>query len=119
MYKEDTEITNLISASNFDVSFSAIFMFEVMISKVHNLPVVKWATYLPDPVIGVINYNPWDLSSNLPLMHPFPNWLGKVGHFHITNRMLINSAANMIKILFYDILYPERRFTTQETKMAH
>jgi len=89
-----------------------------MISKVHNLPVVKWATYLPDPILTLINYNPWDLSSNLPVLHPFPNWLGKVGHFHITSRLLINHVVAIISALLDHVAYPIYRFTTPETRMA-
>jgi len=93
-------------------------MFEVLISKIHNLPVVKWASYLPDPVLTLVNCNPWDMSSNLPVFHPLPTLLGKVGHFHITSRAIINNVGVMANFMFNHVFYPNSRFVTAETKQA-
>ena len=54
------------------------------------LPILKWGTYLPDPVFSVINYSPWvGFSTTLPLIHPSATFLHYTGHFYVLNKFII------------------------------
>ena len=119
LYKKDEDTAQLIENSNFDGAVSAMIPFEVIILKAYNLPVLKWGSYLPDPVMIVFNLNPWDLSSNLPLIHPFPNMMHSLGHFHLLNRAWINNIAMALDLMFNHVAYSSRKFTTPIAKQAY
>lgn len=111
--KDDEEIVSLLKSSNLEAGFCIMFHFEVIILKRFGLPIVKWGSYLPDPLISVFNNHPWDLSTNLPLAHPNPTFLHKYGHDFILNRILINALGNVINILFNHIAFPKSIYTSQ------
>lgn len=79
---------------------------------------VKWSAFLPDPPIMVLNNQPWDTSSNLPLVVPFPNYLHDYGFDSLVSRAIINQVGNMMQFVFYSVFYPKSRYTTPEARLA-
>jgi len=83
-----------------------------------NLPVVKWSAFLPDPPIMAMNNQPWDLSTNLPLIAPFPNYLHDYGYDSLISRAIINQMGNMMHLILQCVIYPKSRYITPEARLA-
>ena len=52
---KENEISQQIIDSKFDIGFSTFLPWENIMMKRFNLPAVKWAAFLPDPPIMVLN----------------------------------------------------------------
>jgi len=86
--------------------------------KMFNLPMIKWSAFLPDPGIMIFNNHPWDMSTNLPLLVPFPNFLHDYGYDSLISRAIINQIGNMIHLVFQGVFYPKSRYKTPEARLA-
>lgn len=110
----------MLKSHKFDVGFCISFGFEVMIMKILKLPVVKWLTYQPDPILTLINRNPWDMSTNLPVVHFSPTMLHSLGHLHVLNRALNNAFGLATNFVYNHVAYPASRFSgDKDAALAH
>lgn len=82
---DDSEYIRRIRAASgkYDGAFMEALPYEVLISKrLFDLPTLKWGIYLPDPILSIVNWQPWtDYSMTLPSVFPLPKWiLYDLGH---------------------------------------
>jgi hypothetical protein len=61
---------------------------ETGITKALKLGNLRWFSFMPDPVISTLNYQPWDHSTTLPLFHPNADLLHFTGHKHFIQRLI-------------------------------
>ena len=64
---------------------------------------------MADPPNILFNRQPWDTSTSLPLVHPFPSLLS-LGNKSIINRTVNELVANGLNILVNYKLYPQSRY---------
>ena len=77
-----------------------------------NLPFVKWAAYLPDPPIIMLNKQPFDMSTNLALDCPSADLLHKLGHDSIPYRAMLHLMTVIQDTLVNQLFYPRKRYIT-------
>jgi len=58
------------------------------------------------------------MSTNLPLVAPFPNYLHDYGHDSLLSRTLINQVANGMWFVVNKVFYPKNRYLTAEATLA-
>jgi len=79
--EKNAEILKRINSTKYDGGLSSSFPFEMMVIKTFgNIPCLKWGTYLPDPLLTLLNKQPWvGFSITLPFIHPSSTFLHYTG----------------------------------------
>jgi hypothetical protein len=75
------------------------------------IPCLKWTNYLPDPVLTLLNKQPWvGFSLTLPFIHPSSSFLHYTGYLFWLNRLWINSISSTIYYICWSHFYAKKRF---------
>ena len=90
--------------------------YETMILKMYDVPVVKWITHIPDTLLTALNFHPWSIAENIPIIVPSAKLLHTLGGRHLLNRFIVNDVASVEYGVINLFLYSNRRFITPEAK---
>ena len=75
--------------------------------------------FLPEPVFTALTKQPYDSSSNLPLMFPIRSMLKYQGfHEGIVHRTFSYVATSIMEVLFNEFLFGAYRYKTPEGSFA-
>ena len=95
----------------YDLAIGLFLPFTQMTVKSMEIPMLKYGTYMPEPVVTSMQQLPWvDMASNLPLMAVDGDILNGLGHMHIFNRIIAHIFAAGPYFVKWHLFYPRNRF---------